>query len=241
MKKFSLRCECEKKARGWIYDFLNLLYPRVCIGCGEALFKNEEDLCLSCLLQLPLMRDNAQFDNFIEERFYGRLKVEHATSFLYYEKETVAQKILHEIKYHGNKELGRRLGAMFGAKMLREQFPLPEALVPVPLHPNKLRLRGYNQSEWIAKGISETTGLPVWTNVLERIVENSTQTKKGVVERWENVKDIFQLTHQRAVDGCHLMIVDDVLTTGATIEACARPFSECEKVRISIAALAAVY
>lgn len=247
MKKFSLK-NMTLQNRAWrnmasegFRSLLDLFYPRLCIGCGDALFRNEKDLCLACLLELPLMRDNDKFDNFIEERFYGRLTIEHATSFLYYEKETVAQEILHEIKYHGNKELGRRLGAMLGAKMVRERFPQVDALVPVPLHPNKQKSRGYNQSEWIAKGLSEVLKVPVWTDVLERVVENTTQTKKDASQRWENVKGIFRLVNRRSVDGKHLLLVDDVLTTGATIEACAMPLLDVPNVRMSIASLAAVY
>ncbi|MBO4531165.1 MAG: ComF family protein [Paludibacteraceae bacterium] len=221
-------------------DLLDLFYPRFCIGCGATLIRDESDLCLSCLVGLPMITESYRPENFIETRFYGRAKIESAASFLYYEKETMSQKILHEIKYHGNKELGRRLGRMFGSRLKGVMFKDVDALIPVPLHANKLKTRGYNQSEWIAKGMADSLERPVWTDVIERVVENSTQTKKSAYERWENVKGIFQLTHQREVEGTHLLIVDDVLTTGSTLEACVLPFKELKNIRISVATLAAV-
>ena len=224
---------------GW-HDLLDLFYPRTCVGCGRVLIRTETDLCMSCLLQLPIISNTNKERNLMEERFYGRFDVEDAASFLYYEKETVAQSLLHEIKYRGNKELGKRLGRMFGARIKNRFFADVDGIIPVPLHANKMKSRGYNQSEWIAKGIAEAIEKPVWTDVLVRIVENATQTRKNAYERWENVKGIFRLLDKRDVEGKHLLIVDDVMTTGATMEACIAPFRDMKNVKISVATLAIV-
>lgn len=245
MKKCSNTC-CTRfyNVKNWLIercdDLLNLFYPRLCIGCGEILNKHEQDLCLTCLMQLPVISESKLIENFIEERFYGRVNIEEAISYLYYEKETMSQHVLHEIKYHGGKELGYRLGKMFGEHVRRAWFQQVDALVPVPLHPNKLKQRGYNQSEWIAKGMAEELNVPVWTDILERSVENPTQTKKNAIERWENVRGIFQLKCKRDIEGKHLVIVDDVMTTGSTIEACVLPLSTVKDIKISVATLAVV-
>ncbi|MCQ2210905.1 MAG: double zinc ribbon domain-containing protein [Paludibacteraceae bacterium] len=240
MRMSNIYREFDKQIKERCLDLLDLFYPRFCIGCGETLIRKETDLCLSCLMELPIITESYKSDNFIEKRFYGRAKVESAASFLYYEKETMSQKILHEIKYQGNKELGRRLGKMFGSRLNGVVFNDVDALVPVPLHPHKLKLRGYNQSEWIAKGMAEAMNRPVWSDIIERTIENSTQTKKNAYERWENVKGIFQLTNKRNVENRHLLIVDDVLTTGSTLEACILPLKDIKNIKISVATLAAV-
>jgi ComF family protein len=147
---------------------------------------------------------------------------------------------LHGIKYRGKKELGEQLGALFGGELKNSRFNETDVIIPVPLHERKLRARGYNQSEWIAKGMSLTMGKPMVTNVLQRIIENPTQTRKGVYERWENVNGIFQVENAELVENKHLLLTDDVLTTGSTLEACILPLQEISGVKISIAALAAV-
>lgn len=226
--------------REFIDDFISLFYPRCCIGCGEALVKGEEHLCLSCLFELPYAGISEQKWNFLESKLCGRIRLEYATAFLLFEKEGVTQYILHELKYKGNLELGLKLGRMFGKELQRGRFKDIDALVPVPLHPNKLKKRGYNQSEVICRGIAEIINKPVINDLMERVVENSTQTRKGADERRENVKDIFRLKNEEQVKGMHLLLVDDVLTTGATMEAMAMLFNYKSEINISIAALAAV-
>lgn len=160
-----------------------------------------------------------------------------------YGKETVPQKIIHEIKYHGAKELAQSMGRMLGRQMKGGRFSSVDMIVPVPLHPKRLKWRGYNQSEWIAKGLSEELGVPVRTDLVERVVETSTQTNKNAEERWSNVKGIFALRQEVSTEGLkdhHLLIVDDVITTGSTLMACAAAFSHVDNVKISAASLAAV-
>lgn len=223
--------------------FVELFYPRLCVGCGRKLFQDEHSLCVECLSSLPLAQVHESEDNFVEQHLYGRPYIESATTLMVYGKETVPQKIIHEIKYHGAKELAQRLGRMLGRQMKGGRFSSVDMIVPVPLHPKRLKWRGYNQSEWIAKGLSEELGVPVRTDFVERVVETSTQTNKNAEERWSNVKGIFALRQEvstEAIEGHHLLIVDDVITTGSTLMACAAAFSHVKNVKISAASLAAV-
>ena len=221
-------------------DFAGLFYPNLCIGCEKSLQKNEKQLCLHCLMQLPLTNYHQVKDNVIEKRFYGKAEIQYASTFLYFEKEIITQKLLHGIKYRGRKELGEQLGALFGSQLTSSHFNEIDAIIPVPLHPNKFRIRGYNQSEWIAKGMAKTMKKPLVNNVLKRMIENPTQTQqKGVYERWENTNGIFESENTNLIENKHLLLVDDVLTTGSTLEACIIPLQKLQGVKISIAALAA--
>jgi len=224
---------------GVLHDFIGLFYPNLCIGCEQNLQRNEKQLCLNCLMQLPLTNYHQTKENVIEKRFYGRTEIQHASTFLYFEKEIITQKLLHGIKYKGRKELGEQMGALFGSQLANSRFNEIDAIIPVPLHPNRLKIRGYNQSEWIAKGMAKTMRKPLVNNVLKRIIENPTQTKKGVYERWENTAGIFDAENATSIQNKHLLLVDDVLTTGATLEACIIPLQKIQGVKISIAALSA--
>ncbi len=224
---------------GILYDFTGLFYPNLCIGCAKSLRRSEKHLCLNCLMQLPRTNFHLIKENTIEKRFYGKAEIQYATTFLYFEKEIVTQKLLHAIKYQGRKELGEQLGALFGSQLTNSCLNEIDAIIPVPLHPNKFKIRGYNQSEWIARGMAKTMKKPLLNNALKRVVENPTQTKKGVFERWENTAGIFATENETLIANKHLLLVDDVLTTGATLEAGIIPLQKIQGVKISIAALAA--
>ena len=222
-----------------IPDFLHLIYPNVCLVCHENLLDNEQFVCFSCLSRLSYTSYHLQRDNPIEKKFWGKFAIERATSLFHFQKETPSQFLLHHLKYKGDKEIGEVLGRMLGETLkATSEFDMIDMIVPVPLHPKKLQKRGYNQSEWIAKGIAAALQKPMDTEHLIRIKENPTQTKKGVYERWENASGIFALTSQHYFEGKHLLLVDDVITTGATIEACANTLLEGTNVKISVATLA---
>lgn len=221
------------------FDLLNLFYPITCCGCGETLVKGETHLCLSCIATLPRTNFHNMEGNPIETKFYGKVKMEYASSFLHFEKKTITQKLLHEIKYNGKKELGKMLGHYFGSELAQSRFCNIDLILPIPLHPNRLKSRGYNQSEWIAMGISEAMGKPLVTDAVIRAVETNTQTKKNAFERWENADGIFKVARPNKLKGKHILIIDDVVTTGSTIEACANVISEIEGAKVSAAALAA--
>ena len=217
--------------RSWLDDFASLFFPRLCVCCGGGMNKAERDVCTDCLCSLPRTRMHEVEANLVEVRFFGRVDVFLATSFLFFEKDTVVQKLLHEIKYHDNPQLAERLGLMFGTELKGGR--------PVPLHEKRLKQRGYNQSEQIANGIAKALGKPVALNVLARTKGNETQTKKGAYERWENVHGIFSMVNAELVQGKHVLLVDDVLTTGATIEACVEALASA-KTTVSVATIATV-
>jgi ComF family protein len=168
----------------------------------------------------------------------GRVKVENVASLLFYKKGNMTQNILHHLKYKGNKELGRFLGQYYGTKLIeKEAYKKIDVIIPIPLHQKKLKKRGYNQSEWIAIGLSEAMGIPCNTTTLIRTNFTETQTKKSRIDRWENVKNVFQIIDENSIKGKHILICDDVLTTGATMEAAIKQILEIEKTLVSVVTL----
>ena len=220
-------------------DFINLLFPDLCVLCDRALQKNEHQLCLSCLHDIPKTNYHLIADNPVEKRFWGKVPIFRATSYFFFQKGSSFQKLLHILKYKGNKEIGEILGKYAAIDLLDSpDFTSIDFIIPVPLHPKKYKLRGYNQSEWISKGISEILNKPLDTTTLLRVRENPTQTKKTVFERFENTEGIFELSNTTLLAGKHVLLVDDVLTTGSTLEACARALLETQGIKISIFTLA---
>ena len=220
-------------------DFINLMFPAVCIVCGNALLQNEHQLCLSCLNDIPKTNYHLIDENPIEKGFWGKVRIHRATSCFFFEKGSPFQKLLHMMKYKGNKEIGELMGKYAAADLLDSpDFTSIDIIIPVPLHPLKYRSRGYNQSEWIAKGISSVLQKPLDCSTLIRVRENPSQTLKSVFERYENTEGIFELTDKLLLEGKHVLLVDDVLTTGSTVEACARALLETKRIKISIFTLA---
>ncbi len=194
---------------------------------------------MHCLAGLPRTNFHQLKDNQVEKNLWGKLPVERATSFLYYTKGGDVSRILYELKYHGYKEVGEVMGRIAAAELSSSVFFKDiDYLIPVPLHKKRQRWRGYNQSEWIAFGISKITGIPVLAGALKRNIYTETQTHKGLFGRWENVKDIFSCTDPASLQGKHILLVDDVLTTGATLVACADALKDVPGVRISVFTLA---
>jgi ComF family protein len=217
------------------------MYPNLCLICGENLMKNEDYLCMNCLHQIPKTNYHLLPENPIEKRFWGKADVFRATSFFFFQKGSLFQKLIHELKYNGNKEIGESLGKYAGADLISSaDFCTIDMIVPVPLHPKKFAKRGYNQSEWIGKGLSSVLQKPQITNNLVRIKENTTQTKKLVYERFENTEGIFDLKDNLMFCNKHILLVDDVLTTGSTLEACVHALEKTENknIKISIFTLA---
>lgn len=228
-----------KKNSKLLTNLLSLFYPKICIGCKKILQENEDYLCLECLLHLPETNYHLLHENPLEKIFWGRVKVEKVFCFLFYRKGNYVQSLLHELKYKGNKEIGAYLSAIYGNK-LKESHSLEDIdlILPIPLHPKKLKLRGYNQSEWIAKGLSKTTGLPYSTQYLTRETFTETQTQKSRFNRWENVKNVFKIQNEEDLTGKHILICDDVLTTGATMEAAIHKVLSVPNSKVSVLTLA---
>lgn len=222
-----------------INDFMSLIYPRKCEACGNLLFRHEIFLCNYCQLNLPKSNYHKIAGNPLGLTFAGRVPLEHAMSFYVFEKSGKIQKLLHSIKYEDQKELAQFLGKRYAAELLKDFKALPfDVVVPIPLHKKKLKLRGFNQSESFAKGICEVAGLPLDTKSMSRVIETSTQTRKKKYERWENVEGIFGLADNHSLSGKHVLLVDDVITTGATIEAACMALKQVEGLKISVAAIA---
>jgi ComF family protein len=220
-------------------DFLELLYPTLCITCSERLISQEKYLCMKCWFDLPVSRFHLNTDNKVAQLFWGRVHVENATSFFQYRKGSRYQNLIHFIKYKGMKELGYETGKRFADTLLEsEHFRTVDIIVPVPLHQRKQAKRGFNQSEWIAGGIAEVMQKPVVSDNLFRKIETSTQTRKNRFERWQNVEGIFSVKNQVTFGHKHILLIDDVITTGSTLEACAYEILKIAGARVSIATLA---
>ena len=223
----------------YLSDFWFLLFPKNCEACGRALSRGEEVLCFDCLYELPRTHFCKELDNPILALFAGRIRVERATAMFSFQKGSKFRKLLHSLKYHHKPEIGVLLVKELGAEMLASgNFSDIDYIIPVPLHPNREKKRGYNQSERIAAGISAVTKIPVLTGVLVRNTDTKTQTKMNKDERWQNVSGKFVLTDSDVLKGKHVLLVDDVLTTGATTESCGIALLAVEGLKLSIAVLA---
>ena len=223
----------------WLHSILNLFYPRVCAACGEALLKDEETVCLKCRYLLPKTGYELNPENPLAQAFYGRVKFHAVTACFFFAKSGKVQHLIHELKYKGNKEAGIFLGQQLGESI--KEAPLFQGidyLIPVPLHPRREKQRGYNQSLLIAQGINEVTGIPIGDKYLIRAVYTTTQTKKSADERHKNVKDIFEVRFPEELEGKHVLLIDDVLTTGATLESCAHQLENIPGITISAATAA---
>lgn len=223
----------------WLDYFLELFFPRLCLICGEKLLRQEKFICLKCQLYLPRTDFRLPGETTMEQLFYGRIPVEKACAYFEFRKGSDYRKILHELKYRGRKEVGEYFGERFGAELLQTgHFIIPDLLCPVPLHPKRERQRGYNQSYHIALGLSRQLRVPVCCDNLKRIQNTGTQTKRNRYERWENMANMFEVVNPELFDGKHITLVDDVITTGSTLEACASAILHCCNAKISVLTLA---
>jgi ComF family protein len=201
----------------------HLVFPHVCEGCGSDLLDEDNMLCLHCLSILPLTSFHLHSNNPIEKIFWGRLPVTHASAQYYYAKESLVQRIMNRFKYRGNKELGTYLGNLMGQQLQQSNRYLSiDAIVPLPIHPAKERARGFNQSAVLCEGIAQQLQKPVINDAVIRTTYTDTQTKKNRVERLKNMEGRFELVDKHKIEGKHILLVDDIITTGATLEVCGR-------------------
>lgn len=220
-------------------DLLNLFFPLLCAGCNTPLVKGEDVLCLGCFADLPKTHFGSFTTNSVADIFIGRSNIVYGNAFCQFDKGGKVQYLLHQLKYRGKKEIGYRLGFLFGSELIQTiEFCEIDVIIPVPLHKKKQRKRGYNQSIEICKGISEAMNKPLITDNLIRKKHTSSQTSKGRFDRWENVSGIFHVKSSDSLEGKHLLLVDDVITTGATLESCCEELLKISGVRVSVAALA---
>ena len=228
-----------KVLRSVLNDFTHLFFPIICCGCGSDVISDDTPLCIRCMDALPVTNFHLHSANQVEKIFWGRIPVTHASSLCYFNSGSLIQTLLHQLKYKGNQEVGHYLGRVMGELLLQSnRFSKVDALIPLPLHESRQRKRGYNQATVLCEGMAEIMKLPVLENVVIRKSMTTTQTKKNRLERWENIEGKFSVTEASTIKGMHLLLVDDVITTGATLEACAQELLNVEEVKVSIVTLA---
>lgn len=228
---------------GYLYDlcddFISLLFPRLCLGCGDHLLRNEKLICTRCYISIPRTNYHLKSDNPVARLFWGRCLIEKAAAFSFYNRDSRIRKLIHQLKYKGEREIGFELGRIYAFSLKSSGFlDGIDLIIPVPLHPVKERKRGFNQSEIISRGISDVSGIRVDVSSLKRTGASDTQTRKSRYDRWTNVEGIFGMEDRGAVQGCHILLVDDVITTGSTVEACAEVLLRVENTVVSVVALA---
>jgi ComF family protein len=224
----------------YLSDFISLIFPRICAACGNSLWKNEDVICHSCDYHLPKTNFHLSVENPVTRLFRGRANIRSGAAFLYFNKGSKVQRLVHQLKYKGRKDIGVFLGELYGLELRSSPcFNSADVIVPVPLHKKKYMKRGYNQSEQIANGLGSSMNITVNRHLLLRTKATETQTRRSRFSRYQNVKDIFSVESPKEWRGKHILLVDDVITTGATLESCINALTVIPEVDISIVCLAA--
>ena len=216
-------------------DFVSLFLPRLCLACRAHLVKGERILCTECLMSMAQTDFHLKRDNMLEQAFWGRCNIERAAAFSVFSRGSRIRKLIHSLKYQGRKDIGSILGEYYGSVLTESGFMEGiDMIIPVPLHPARERQRGYNQSECIARGLTTSTGVAYRSDILIRTTGKGSQTSRGRYERWENVEGLFRVTLPARVRGRHILMVDDVITTGSTMEACVIALQEAGNVEANV-------
>ncbi|MER0440790.1 ComF family protein [Emticicia sp. W12TSBA100-4] len=226
----------------WFKHFLDIIYPRTCEACGEALLGGENLICTNCMIDLPRTNSHIQRLDKVSNRFWGKIPVTDTITFMKFSKKGKVQKLLHELKYRNKPEVGKYLGKIYGVDLKAVDFDKKiDLIIGVPLHPTKLVQRGYNQADCIAEGLSEALNVPYDTNAVKRLTHTPTQTKKSRIERFQNVDNIFEVVDNEKVRNKRIAIVDDVLTTGSTIESLGITLLNAEVKEVCVITIAAAF
>jgi ComF family protein len=199
-------------------DMLNLLFPELCNACGNYLYHGEKEICTKCLFDLPYTDFHLFHQNRVAQQFWGRLPITAAMALLYFKKGTKVQQLLHQLKYNDRTEVGVKLGNLLGEKLKQSAYyNNVDLIIPVPLHPKKQKQRGYNQSQFIAEGLASVLEIPTSADNLVRDKMTESQTKKARYTRYENMQEVFSVSKPNDLNGKNVLLIDDVITTGATL------------------------
>ena len=223
----------------FLKNIFSLFFPEICLCCKAHLTTNEHVVCTICRHDLPTTHFSFEKDNAVEKSFYGRIPIEKATVLFYFFKKGKIQQLIHQLKYNKQQQVGNFVGSWLADEILESQrFNDVDCIVPVPLHLKKLKKRGYNQVTTFGETLSDKLQIPYIENVLLRISATSTQTKKIRLDRWKNVQELFFVQDHTALQNKHILLIDDIITTGATLEACCQAFKNTKNIKISIACMA---
>jgi ComF family protein len=225
-----------------IKDFVNLLFPQLCFACSSILSDNEKDICIECRHNLPVTNFHSIKDNVVTKVFYGRVVLQHATSLLWFQKKGLVQQLLHNLKYRGHENIGKILGQWLGYELKNSPYYKNiDLVIPVPLHKAKMKKRGYNQVSKFGQEISKILNAEYNEDILVKIADTKTQVFKSRLGRWDNSKTVFTADKNAYIDGKHVLLVDDIITTGATIESCANALYNAhvnKEIKLSVASIA---
>jgi ComF family protein len=228
-----------KLQRGYLADFISLFFPELCPACGTDLMANEQLICTDCLYNLPFTNFHLQPDNIVARQFWGKIPVENAYSLYYFSKGGKVQSLLHHFKYKGMQQIGNLAGNTAGEQLLKSDgFKGVDYIIPVPLHKNRLKQRGYNQSTCFAAGLAPKINAEVEDNNLVRVKATATQTHKSRFSRFENMQEVFVVKNPQRLENKHVLLVDDIVTTGSTLEACGLQLLKIPGLKLSIATIA---
>lgn len=219
-------------------DLLWMMYPVLCASCNRPLFKGENCICTGCLYHLPYTNYHLQNDNPIIKHFWGKAKIERATAGFFFGKGQRVQRLIHQLKYKGRKDVGDFVGNLLGKELSESDFSRIDMIVPVPLHKSKMKLRGYNQCDCFAEGLSKAMNKPAVPEALRKVEATGTQTKKHRYERFKNVDNIFVVPDPGLIAGKSILLVDDVITTGSTLISCSEALLAVPGTTVNIAAIA---
>lgn len=220
-------------------SLVDLLFPKGCCGCNEILQEGEDVVCIACRHDMPFTRHHLNPDNETYRKFHARLPLQHASSLLYFQKEGMVQQLIHNLKYRGQKDVGQLMGEWYSFDLKTvDELKDVDFVIPVPLHKRKLRERGYNQVAGFGKAIAEGLGCNCSEDILQRVTYNKTQTKKNLADRAAIIGSAFDVASAEEHRGKHFLLVDDVITTGATLEACGKALLKIPNARLSIVTIA---
>jgi ComF family protein len=224
---------------GYLADFVSLLFPELCAACRESLVANEHLICTACRYNLPFTNFHLQPDNIVARQFWGKIPLESAYALYYFTKGGKIQNLMHQFKYKGVKQIGNLLGNIAGDQLIKnEVFKSVDLIIPVPLHKKRMKERGYNQSACFAEGLAQKLNAAVEDNNLVRAISTETQTHKSRFARFENMQEVFTVSYPEKLINKHVLLVDDVITTGSTLEACSLQLLKVEGLKLSIATIA---